>query len=89
MLRCLLDLGVEFIWARVKTFDWELLIVVHQEVAEGLKDLLLRLKLLVPLHLLNLVTPFSEDLALSPVTFVLVCLLPVHFPQDGREASAL
>ena len=90
MFVLLFDFSVEFIWARIKTLDWGQLVVVHQEAGEALKDLLLCLKFLVPLHLLNLVEPSSKQLPLSLMAFVLVCLLSVHSPQDVRKVlSAL
>ena len=41
MFRLLFDFGIELIWTRINSFDWNMLIVVNQEVGEILKDLLL------------------------------------------------
>lgn len=82
MVLLFLDFGIDFIWARLKAFDGVYLIIVQQEPRELLQDLLLHLKLLVPLHLLHLVKPSSQQPSLTLVTFVLVCLLSVHPPQD-------
>ena len=88
------DFGVDFICTSIKTFDWMELIVVHQETAEVLKDLLLHLELVVPLHLLDLDGPSSKQPPLALVTFVLVCLLPVmrtleNSPQDPCKVSSV